>query len=251
MNHKKHKLESANILDELTAISHGPKNQLILKRLEKRAIKIMDVDQVGAYEVLGAISAFRFDVNKSKKYHKKVLELKKDYVNALSNYSVSLEHLYLFREAYEIASTAFEKRREDLELLNRTIQYAIRAGLFDQAMDYLRIWNRQNPSEINQNGYFLNSISSLIIDKNINQKSLQNALSIFYKILRDKKIYYHENLFTVYDDEIIFENILFESSKNIVNLNEKFAEEFLMADNITDSVKEHFTGIYCSHTEIL
>lgn len=238
------------LLNEITDISNVTDiDEFTIARLVSRADKLMKTDKSGAYTALGALASIKGNADDTRKYHEKALLFANRSVNTLSNYASSLTHLRLYEEAFEISSEAFEKSREDLNLLELTINNAIFTGLFSKADYYLDIWNKQSPDKSFSNDEFIKDSLSLVEKNSLDEASLKNTLFLLTRMPLGKNIRSVSYFSTVVDNEIVINVSLNCSPKDAVDLNVEFADTFLSNSDISEDVKKTFTGLYHSSSE--
>ena len=93
--------------------------ELELKRLEREAEKLLEIDAVEGHTVLGAAASLRGDSEEAHYRHRLAAQLSGESVEALNNYTTSLIKLGEFSEALEIARRAYSRAPASQEVLNR------------------------------------------------------------------------------------------------------------------------------------
>ena len=111
--------KSEEILTSLAAMANEiDPNGFELKRLEREARKLLNVDAVSGYTALGAIASLRGDVEDVHAHHKRALNLSGESAEALHNYAASLTKLGEFTEALEVARRAYARAPADPAVLD-------------------------------------------------------------------------------------------------------------------------------------
>ena len=113
---------SEKILASLAAMANEiDPNGFELKRLEREARKLLNVDAVSGYTALGAVASLRGDVEDVHAHHKRALNLSGESAEALHNYAASLTKLGEFTEALEVARRAYARAPADPAVLDGVV----------------------------------------------------------------------------------------------------------------------------------
>ena len=125
--------KSEEVLASLAAMANEiDPNGFELKRLEREARKLLNVDAVSGYTALGAIASLRGD------RPRRTLEL-------ISGDAASLTKLGEFTEALEVARRAYARAPADPAVLDGVVSASIFTGHFREACDLVSKWNGANP----------------------------------------------------------------------------------------------------------
>lgn len=124
----------------LNELAHQkPLDALALKRLERDAEKLIKVDPVGAYAVLGGAASLRGSHEDVNHFHRLALGLCRDAMQ-LKNYAVSLDYLGKSEDAYSIALEAHENDRGYREAIGLLIELAERLGKDEDYLKFHKAW---------------------------------------------------------------------------------------------------------------
>ena len=201
--------KSEKILASLAAMANeiNP-NGFELKRLEREARKLLNVDAVSGYTALGAVASLRGDVEDVHAHHKRALNLSGESAEALHNYAASLTKLGEFTEALEVARRAYARAPADPAVLDGVVSASIFTGHFREAYELVSRWNGSNP----ERPYSLNSpvkaILSAVRREIFTEVRLQEVLAIAHETLRSSKV--RTSRAEVHADEHEPDSFLFE-----------------------------------------
>lgn len=115
------------IIQELNEISnHIDKRPFAFKlnRFKDEANRIISIEPKMAYTILGIIACFENDLEAMHKYHQNAIKLSGESSYALSQYSASLAKQGLLEQAYTCAHKAYEKTKEDRDILIKLMNLA-------------------------------------------------------------------------------------------------------------------------------
>ena len=180
---------SEKILASLAAMANEiDPNGFELRRLEREARKLLNVDAVSGYTALGAVASVRGDVEDVHAHHKRALNLSGESAEALHNYAASLTKLGEFTEALEVARRAYARNPAAPTTLDRAIAAAIFTGNFREACDLGRKWNDSDPKYRHAPEWVVDAICSATERGIFTEERLQEVLGIAHKVLRSSKV---------------------------------------------------------------
>jgi hypothetical protein len=103
-----------------------------LNGFKKDAKRMIQREPDLAYTILGIIACLEDDITLMHKYHKNAIQCSGESAHTLSQYSASLAGQELSEQAYEYACKAYEKARDDKDILVRLMCLAYRLGKDDE-----------------------------------------------------------------------------------------------------------------------
>ena len=226
---------SEKILASLAAMANEiDPNGFELKRLEREARKLLNVDAVSGYTALGAVASLRGDVEDVHAHHKRALNLSGESAETLHNYAASLTKLGEFTEALEVARRAYARNPADPTVLDGVVSASIFTGHFRESYELVSRWNGSNP----ERPYSLNSpveaILSAVRREIFTEVRLQEVLAIAHETLRSSKV--RTSRAEVHADEHEPDSFLFECF--VVALPEK-------AEDLNEELDAHIRD--CPH----
>ena len=181
--------KSEEVLASLAAMANEiDPNGFELKRLEREARKLLDVDAVSGYTALGAIASLRGDVEDVHSHHKRALNLSGESAEALHNYAASLTKLGEFTEALEVARRAYARAPADPAVLDGVVSASIFTGHFREACDLVSKWNGANAERPYPPDSPVEAILSAVGRRIFTEERLQEVLAIAHETLRSSKV---------------------------------------------------------------
>lgn len=128
---------SGEIFDRLNALSHSDlHNEMLLRTLARDIDRLRNADAVAAYQLAGALAAFRGNVDEMRRNHEAAIRLKHT-PEPLMNYSCSLHRAGFLNEAASYMERAQNLRPHDKMLTGRLTYLTQIAGYFQRAADLL------------------------------------------------------------------------------------------------------------------
>ena len=109
--------KAGKLMEQLGRLSAARElDDFAIRRVERAAKALMDVDPASAHTALGGAAAFRGDAEAARSHHRIALRLA-DNETTQFNYAVSLSLLEETEEAFEVATAALERFPDDLAQL--------------------------------------------------------------------------------------------------------------------------------------
>lgn len=154
-----------------------------LARLEREIDKLLQRDAFNAYVLRGALAGLKHDLQAIHESYRTALKLaiiKEDRVTVFSNYASALEWNGYFSEAVKLAMESY-KVFPSAYLLQRSIELALKTGLFHQAADLIR----KHPDEQidGSHAYFQTEqfMDEHAVSDELLQKLIEIAIAVLHK----------------------------------------------------------------------
>jgi len=183
------KTQSQQMLNELaTASRNNAVNELLLRRAEREAEKLIGVDAYGASLLKGAVATLRFDFDGCNHWHSNAILLDPKNTHPYVNYAISLMLLYRFAEASLQLKIAYELDRADKSTLYLYISSLARAAKFKEANEMLEAWDKLVPDETNDLAVFIREAVAIINSYGLDEHLIYEELHIGIQMLFEKNI---------------------------------------------------------------
>ena len=166
------------------AVSRLDTSDFEILRLEQDAKRLLESDAVGAYQALGAIAAYRLDLDALRENHERAIHLTTS-VTARSNYAISLERVGLYSEANPWVLEASKTEPENLTYLHRALTSHLLSGDIETANELANTFRRRQPDTEDLFVILAPRIKAVLDERGISQIELQKSLEIAYLIIRE------------------------------------------------------------------
>ena len=200
-----------------------------LIRLEKEALKLLNIDAFSSYQLLGTLAGFKGEITSIHENYKKALKLvvtSQDNARAFNNYAVSLFNMGCFSEAIELSVKSYEYNppSEVIMLISSRLSYA---GLIHKAADLI---SKHNLIDL----YFVFEIEQFMDEHGVTDEQLQKLIEIAISVL-------HEHQFFDFRNSI---NVEFAEDEN-----SKWLRYVIKIDRSVDEIVEMKYELACALAE--
>lgn len=190
--------KSAQLFDELKKLHYQSKiDEITLKRLEREAKKLLAVDALNGYQILGALCGFAGRIAEMRENYDKALQLAltpAERATALHNYATSLGDTGYFSEAAELAFQA-----QNLEPSSYQLSYFVSkccvAGLFHRAVQYIEATLDKKLFES------VISVTQFMNTHGVQDEELQKMIEIAVSVLRERHFFDFRNVSTGFSSD--------------------------------------------------
>lgn len=227
------KSESAQLLEDISvAANNGNMSDFMFHSFKRRADSLRQIDAVAASMALGALACVKYDLEDMHYWHKNAILLAPHHIPVYGNYAVSLEHVFMFKEAYDIAMQGYDIAKDDLHLLNIAIDFAAKGGYFHEANALLDDWHKLSPEVTQHSESLIEGALDLLKEYDIEQDEIVDAIKIASDLFLEKKVLSKSFDMSVAEEE----ETPYISYKFGIDANpeEVFELEYLLADRLAE-----------------
>ena len=140
------KSKASTLIERLSHATAGPTNEVLVKRLEQDAQRLMSVDAVGAHTVLGGTASLRWDADAVHDHYRIALQHRAS-AETHYNYSIALGNIAESQAAFDAAANALEHVPDDRFLVDHAIGVALQGGRFSEGRRLCERWRALVPKE--------------------------------------------------------------------------------------------------------
>jgi len=162
-------------------------SELELARIRLDARKLMAVDAKDAHQLLGGIAAVEVDEDKVRYHHEAAIKLTSA-VDAVRNYSISLQLIGQFEDAAKYAALAAEAQPENLSLLRSAIDFASYAGQPRKALELIQVLRKRAPDHTDAREGIIQDLLLVMDRTGLTESELQTSLKLAFQLLRDRRL---------------------------------------------------------------
>jgi hypothetical protein len=226
-------LAASKALDEIIALSttHQRPDKFTHDRLERDARSSISSESAFSYATLGALESISGNEQLMDKYHKNSIQLCSNSLMHM-NYAGSLHYVLRFIEAAEYARIGASLAPDDLEAIEKAINYTIHSGGIAMATSLLETYKKLKPSDTGSYDYL---IKASLLQKTIGvaDEEIMRLVQIAGDFLRHKNVDFIEQELIVDEDDEGFISLCFNlnlTNEEIWNLNRQLFE--IMLDQV-------------------
>ena len=231
--------KASGLIEQIGSIAlTDEEDDLTLRRIEREARGLMDVDLVGAHTVLGAVAALRGRVADVRSHYRIALQHSGRSVDTCHNYSVSLMGLGEMNEAFKVAGEAFRRAPDNGRVLHHLISVAIGSARFREARDLCDRWNALFPESPSPYEPPVKALAGAIERGAFREESVREVLHIAHEIQSAANVILRQTAVLADGndpDSFLYDICIPASPTRTADLNEELADRLadrpeLMAD---------------------
>lgn len=212
-------------------------NEISLRRVERDAEALMDVDPAGAHTALGAVASLQRDA-KSVREHFRIALQHADRPETHHNYSIALALVDEWRDSFAAAESAHKKAPDNTVILGNTIKLAVEAGHFRMAQQYCNRLNSLLPTETPHflTGLLAQFVASLDAGA-FGESNVQRVLEIASSVQRAESAHGTGAPAKLDQDEphsFLFRRFVTASPEMAATLNSTLADEIVSHDDLVE-----------------
>lgn len=212
-------------------------NEFALRRFERDAEAVMDVDPASAHTVLGMIAGIRWNAENVREHFRIALQ-HADRPETHHNYSITLALVDEWRDSFNAADTAHRKAPDNTVILDSAIKRAIEAGQFRTAKKYCNRLNALRPREAPHalTEMLENFVASLDTGA-FGESNIQRVLEIAGSIQRTERVHSGGNSAKLDQDEpnsFLFRRLVAISPEMAATLNATLADAIVSHDDLVE-----------------
>lgn len=224
---------NSEITEKLNTLSYKERHDtFVLNRLKQQADKIIAKHPSNAYKLLGAVAALSKDIKELRYNHEMALRYSTKLSEDYYNYAVSLSKLGFKKESIVNSTLCYKHNFTDLVNLDFLIENYYLIGDINNAMKYLKSWERLKPTEKYKNAELIANISDAIEKSNIKQNVLMDFIEGILEIFQKNRIYIQN-----YGIEIIEDG----NGNRILKYNYTIDMEYEQTLDIEDEIYENLS----------
>ena len=180
--------KAGKLMEQLGRLSAARElDDFAIRRVERAAKALMDVDRASAHTALGGAAALRGDAEAARSHHRIALRLA-DNETTQFNYAVSLSLLEETEEAFEVATAALERFPDDLALLGQATTAALESGHFRAARSLCDRWNAMVPDRAHQYSRLAQRLADAVDTGTITEDAVRSLLKVANGVQRDAHV---------------------------------------------------------------
>lgn len=252
--------KASELVEQINAIRCADEaDDLVLRRIERDAQKLMAADPEGAHTVLGAVAVLQGRIDDVRRHHDIALQQSGHSAQACRNYSVSLMDLGEMIEAFEAARESFRRAPDDGDVLRHLILASLESAHFREARDHCDRWNTLFPGNPSLHEPSAKALAGAVERDVFQEESVREVLQIAHDIRRATKVVLLLDTAILVDgsepDSFLYKLRIPLSPTRAADLNERLADRItsrpdLMADPGTKFVPMFIgTRIDAGHSE--
>lgn len=192
--------KSAQLGDELKKLHYQSKiDEITLKRLEREAKKLLAVDALNGYQILGVLCGFAGRIAEMRENYDKALQLAltpAERATALHNYATSLGDTGYFLESVERALQSRSLEPTDFRLPNFA-SMCCTSGLFHLASQYIKYINRLD-QKVSQH---IVTVVQFMDKYGVQDEELQKMIEIAVSVLHERHFFDFRNVSTGFSSD--------------------------------------------------
>ena len=229
------KTKANDLMDRLMAMD-AP-NETTLRRVERDAEAVMDVDPAGSHTVLGMIASLRWDADSVREHFRIALQ-HADSPETHHNYSIALALVDEWHDSFDAADTAHKNAPDNTVILNGAIERAVEAGRFRMAQQYCNRLNALRPGDAPHalTGLLEKFVASLDVGA-FRESNIQRVLEIASSIQRTESAHGAGIPAKVDQDEphsFLFRRFVIASPEMAATLNSTLADKIVSQDDLVE-----------------
>ncbi len=218
------KTKTEELVAELNAMRKAKAfNDFSLKKLEREAQKLINVDAAGAYLILGILSCIKREFDVMRSHHENAIKLVND-AECNRNYAASLLIAGFPSEAYDYYTAA---AKLDVSNLGHAIQFSIASGRFSDAKSFMQQFHAVHPGTEHPFQELVMSLVEKMEENCVPADLVIQAVEIASSILREHGQFVFEPKIRVTKHPIRFEFPVCLTPDEVAELNFEFAERFV------------------------
>ena len=251
--------KASELVEQINAIRCADEaDDLVLRRIERDAQKLMAADPEGAHTVLGAVAVLQGRIDDVRRHHDIALQQSGHSAQACRNYSVSLMDLGEMIEAFEAARESFRRAPDDGDVLRHLILASLESAHFREARDHCDRWNTLFPGNPSPHEPSAKALAGAVERDVFQEESVRGVMNIAYDVLRAENVFPVDTVVPVggsEPDSFLYKLRIPLSPTRAADLNERLADRItdrpdLMADPGTKFVPMFIgTRIDAGHSE--
>lgn len=229
--------KGAELIKRLNSITLGAElDDLVLRRIDLEARRMMTADPVEANTVLGAVASLEGRTGDVRKHFEIALQQSGNSAEVYCNYSSALRNLGETIESFDLAKQASRRAPDDPGVLRYVIAAALQAAHFREASslrDQLGKLSPDRPEPDEQ----LAALLGDAVDRGVfREESVQEVLRIVHEILKAERIRQLGYSTLVAEagcsDSFLYKIQVFASPERAADLNEALADRLAGQPNL-------------------
>ena len=181
--------KAVELFETLNSIALGTEvDDLVLRRVERDAKKMMNTAPVDANSVLGAVAALEGRSDDVRKHFNIALQQSGNSAEVYSNYSTALQRIGEIDQSFEMAKHAYERAPDEPGVLRDAISSALNAGKFREASAFQDRLAKLAANQPEPNEQLATMLGDAVDRSVFREESVQEVLRITHDILKAEGI---------------------------------------------------------------
>ena len=241
------KSKASALVERLSKASReGAAPELVLRRLEQDARRLMAADVVGAHTILGGVASLRWDVDLVHDHYRIALQ-HLDTAETHHNYAVALSNVEERQAAFMAAATAQERIPDDKFLLDHAIGLAMDAGRFAAGRRLCERWNALVPDETHALTRTFDGLAGAADANHFSELAVQRVLVILSTVQRGQSVVGLGSA-TLADPRepgsFLYEQLVDTTPVQAGRLNLKFVDEVVARGDLMEDPGSRFVAMF-------
>ncbi|MGA2401171.1 MAG: hypothetical protein ABSG91_05620 [Syntrophobacteraceae bacterium] len=196
--------ETRSLIDEINMLPRVDRhNRFVLNPFKQKANALREKHPDQCFLLLGVIATLENKIDDVRHYFNQALQFGPRKLTYL-NYAVSLSKLARIEEAVEMAWKAYLADPTDLHIIATNMDICISSGRISRAAELANAWFRLCPDGTLRPATALENMPAVFQKYEIDEDALQNALTLVYKLLVERRIYTYSSQYAVSNDFLSF-----------------------------------------------
>lgn len=237
--------KAADLIDRLMAIDTP--SEITLRRLERDAEAVMDVDPAGAHCVLGGVASLRWDAASVREHFRIALQHANHFVT-YHNYSIALALVDEWRESFEAADEAVKMAPDNTVVLDHAMEAAVAVGQLRVAQACCERLNALRPAEDPHAATGLLEALVTALDRGIfEEANVRRVLEIASSLQRAEGVHGARTPAKLDQDEphsFLFRRFVNASPERAAALNAELADQVVSQDGLLEDPGLRFVPLF-------
>ena len=181
------KSKASTLIQRLSHATAGPTNEVLVKRLEQDARRLMAVDVVGAHTVLGGTASLRWDADAVHDHYRIALQHRTS-AETLYNYSIALENIEETQAAFDAATKALKHVPDDKFLVDHAVGVALQAGRFSEGHRLCERWHALVPGQAHSLARRMRQLADAAAQGRFSEDAVRRLLAVMKTVQQRERI---------------------------------------------------------------
>ena len=181
--------KGAELIKRLNSIALGGEvDDLVLRRIDLEARRMMTADPVEANTVLGAVASLEGRADDVQKHFEIALQQSGNSAEVYCNYSSALQNLGETFESFEMAKQAIQHAPDDPDVLRYVIAAALQAAHFREASAFRDHLGKLTPDRPQPDELVASNLGDAVDRGVFREESVREVLQVVHEILKAERI---------------------------------------------------------------
>lgn len=217
------------------------------RQIERDARSLIGSDPISAYTALGALAALRGDADDARTHHENALKLSGGSMPEFTNYSASLQILYMDEEAFELVLKALGHFPNNHELLDGAIERAVDAARFHNGLELCTQRKTLPPYEPSEHEYLIAAVVDSLRKGAFSEEAVRRVLDLARDLLQESAVRsLHSTLLLDRSepDSFLYEIRIIATPGEAAELNHRYADHVVARTDLMEDPGLAFTPMF-------